>query len=148
MKPVAAALLSALILAAPALASERFEVAMDHAKILRLSRPATAVVVGNPAIADATIHDGQMLFITGKSFGSTNFIAVDKDGKTILAEELHVLPPKSQVTLHRASLQNTYVCGDKCEQIPGLGDDSDTFTRLMNQQNQKASQGQSAADQN
>lgn len=147
MKPLAAALLLGLATASPAFASESFEVAVDHAKILRLPRPAAAVVVGNPAIADAAIHDGQMLFITGKTFGATNFIAVDKNGKTILAEELHVLPPQSQVTLHRAGRQNTYVCGDKCEQVPGLGDDSDTFNRLLNQQNQKASQGQSAADQ-
>lgn len=147
MKPFAAALVSAIVLAAPAFASEGFEVAVDHAKILRLPRPAAAVVVGNPAIADAAIHDGQMLFITGKTFGSTNFIAVDKNGKTILSEELNVLPPKSQVTLHRAAMQNTYVCGEKCERIPGLGDDNNTFNALLTQQNQKASQGQSAAQQ-
>ncbi len=133
------------LFAAPAV-SEPFQVAVDHAKVLRLSRPAVSVIVGNSAIADAAVHDGQMLFITGKTFGSTNFIAIDKDGKTIINRSLQVLPADNRLTLLRGGYQRTYLCGDGCEPVPGIGDDAETFDRIMAQQKEKSDEGNAAAE--
>ena len=132
------------LLATPAIA-EPFQVAVDNAKILRLSRPAASVIIGNPAIADAIVHHGKMLFITGKTFGSTNFIAIDSDGKTIINRSLQVLPADNRLTLHRGGYQRSYLCGDGCEPVPGIGDDSEAFDRIMTQRKEKADEGTSAA---
>ncbi|MBL1430729.1 MAG: pilus assembly protein N-terminal domain-containing protein [Robiginitomaculum sp.] len=132
------------LLATPAIA-EPFQVAVDNAKILRLSRPAASVIIGNPAIADAIVHNGKMLFITGKTFGSTNFIAIDSDGKTIINRSLQVLPADNRLTLHRGGYQRSYLCGDGCEPVPGIGDDSEAFDRIMTQRKEKADEGTSAA---
>jgi len=133
-----------LLLTGPAF-SEPFQVAVDHAKVLRLSRPAVSVIVGNSAIADAAVHDGQMLFITGKTFGSTNFIAIDKNGKTIINRSLQVLPADNRLTLLRGGYQRTYLCGEGCEPVPGIGDDAETFDRIMAQHKEKSDEGNSAA---
>jgi hypothetical protein len=139
-------LLTALLfLISSAVIAEPFQVAVDHAKILRLSRPAASVIIGNPAIADATVHDGQMLFITGKTFGSTNFIAIDNEGKTIINRSLQVLPADNRLTLHRGGYQRSYLCGDGCEPVPGIGDDTEAFDRIMTQRKEKADEGTSAA---
>jgi Flp pilus assembly secretin CpaC len=135
------------LVSGPAVA-ETFEVAVDHARVLHLPRPAAAVIVGNPAIADAAVFDGGLLFITGKTFGATNFIALDSEGKTIMSRDLKVMPSESRLTLHLGSVQHSYMCTDGCEPAPGIGDDADTFQRLMDQQTAKSDQGQAAADAN
>ncbi|MBL4597058.1 MAG: pilus assembly protein N-terminal domain-containing protein [Robiginitomaculum sp.] len=136
-----------ILLPAPTWA-DAFEVAVDHAGVLHLSRPAVAVIVGNSAIADATVHNGQLLFITGKTFGATNFIAIDADGKTIINRDLQVLPSNSRLTLHRGGNQRSYLCSTGCEPVLGIGDDTETFDRILTQRTTKADEGTSAATQN
>lgn len=135
------------IMGTPALA-DSFQVPLDHARVLRLSRPAAAVIVGNAAIADAAIHDGRTLFITGKTLGATNFIALDAEGRTILSRNLTVKPSVNRLTLHRGGFQRSYQCEDGCEPVPGIGDDADSFDRLMSQHKEKADEGVSAAEGN
>lgn len=147
MKIFSIVLSSLLFLLAPPVKSDSFEVAVDHARVLRLSRPAVAVIVGNTAIADASVHNGKMLFITGKAFGATNFIAIDKQGRTILDRHLQVLPAEERLTLHRGGMQRSYLCGNGCEPVPGIGDDADTFERIMTQNKEKADAGSTAASQ-
>src|ERR1019366_2351496 len=67
---LAAVAVTAVLVAVPARAD--ITVGVDRAQVLRVSRPADVFIVGNPAIADATVQDSQTLVITGKSFGSTN----------------------------------------------------------------------------
>ncbi len=135
------------IMGAPALA-DSFQVPLDHARVLRLSRPATAVIVGNAAIADAAIHDGRTLFITGKTLGATNFIALDSEGRTIVSRDLTVKPSVNRLTLHRGGYQRSFQCENGCEPVPGIGDDADTFDRLMTQHKEKADEGSTAAEDN
>jgi Flp pilus assembly secretin CpaC len=62
----------------PALAvSKDITVLIDQASLLRLERPASEIVVGNPSIGDVSVQSGKLLMITGKSFGETNIIVVD-----------------------------------------------------------------------
>ena len=44
-------------------------VTVDQAKVFRIPRPAATIIVGNPAIVDATVEDEQTLVLTGRSFG-------------------------------------------------------------------------------
>ncbi len=60
-------------------------VSVDNAKVIRLPERTATVIVGNPIIADVSLQRNGVVVLTGKSFGSTNLIALDAAG-TMLAE--------------------------------------------------------------
>ena len=116
------------------MASEQMLVEVDRAQLLRLDKPAAAVIIGNPMIADAAIQDQQTLVITGKSFGSTNLIVLDEDGQELLSRILEVRRgAKSVVTMHRGAAQNSYSCAPVCEPTLRSGDSVDYFEAVRNQ---------------
>ena len=88
MKTLVAALAAAVSVAGLAAAGD-FSVPKDQSKVIRLAAPAATVVVGNPAIADVTMKDGVTAFVTGKSYGSTNMIAMDAEGRQIASFAVH-----------------------------------------------------------
>jgi len=65
--------------AAPAKSAD-IEVILDEAKLVNLPEKVATIVIGNPLIADATIQSGGLMVITGKGYGSTNIIALDRRG--------------------------------------------------------------------
>jgi len=123
-----------------------FSVEVDKARILRLPRSASAVIIGNPAIADAAIHDSRLLLVTGKAFGATNLIALDARGNIIAKRDISVVAPHmAAITYYRGGSQRTYSCANGCELTPSVGNDPDVFDRLLTQQKDKAEQGSAAA---
>jgi Flp pilus assembly secretin CpaC len=103
-------------------------VAVDRAKVLRISRPADIVIVGNPAIADATVQDARTLIITGHSFGSTNIIVLDAAGQAIAEEIVTVTAPDDGlVTVYRRASRQTYSCTPDCSPTLAIGDNTATF---------------------
>src|SRR5689334_2493493 len=70
-------------------------VLIDEASLMRLDRPAAEIVVGNPSIADVSVQSGKVLIITGKSFGETNLVVIDADGKMITNRRLIVQEPRT-----------------------------------------------------
>ncbi|MDP2620622.1 MAG: pilus assembly protein N-terminal domain-containing protein [Hyphomicrobiales bacterium] len=116
------------------LADEQMLLEVDRALLLRLDQPASAVIIGNPMIADAAIQDQRMLVITGKSFGSTNLIVLDRNGEEIISRILEVkLGAQSVVTMHRGPQRNTYTCSPACEPTLRSGDSKDYFDELRDQ---------------
>ena len=47
---------------------------------MRLPTGVATIVIGNPLIADASLQPGGLLVITGKGYGSTNLLALDRSG--------------------------------------------------------------------
>src|SRR6185295_2333152 len=88
---VIAALLVAASFVAPAMAGAGIEVTMNQAKIVKLSRPADTIVVGNPAIADASVQDASTIVLTAKGFGVTNLVILDAEGNPIVDEQVTVV---------------------------------------------------------
>jgi Pilus formation protein N terminal region len=126
---------------------EGFTVEVDKAKVMRLPRAAAVVIVGNPAIADATVHDGRLLLITGKLFGGTNIIALDARGNTIIERDINVSAPKmAAITYYRGGTQYSYSCAGTCQPSPSIGDEQSRFSDLIKQQEDKADQGAAAAE--
>src|SRR5690606_37026730 len=83
MRPAAffVGLAATLALAIPASAQDRpLDVKLDQATRVQLRAPAGSVIVANPRIADVAVTDARTLFITGKSYGLTEIIAVDALG--------------------------------------------------------------------
>jgi len=111
-----AALLAATTFAAPAVAGAGIEVTMNQAKIVKLSRPADTIVVGNPAIADASVQDASTIVLTGKGFGVTNLVVLDPDGSPIIDEQVTVVrQAASSVRIYRRAEIQTMSCTPYCE---------------------------------
>lgn len=118
-------------LASAATAEEPISVVVDRAKVLHISQPADVVIIGNPAIADATIQDSQTLIITGRSFGTTNLIVLDKQGRSIADNLVTVSPANDEVvTVYRRASRQTLSCTPECSPVMSLGDNSSGFDSI------------------
>ena len=115
-------------LALPARA-ENISVALDEVQTVTFPRAVATVNVGNPAIADITMIDARRAFILGKSYGSTNIIALGRNGEPVSNTHVSVLGrQQATVTLQRGAQRTTYNCtASRCEVAPQPGDGKDAF---------------------
>ena len=144
---VAAVLVAAGVSQSAIAASNVVQVVVDQATLVRLDRPAAEIVVGNPSIADVSVQSGKLLVITGKSFGETNLVVMDADGKVIANRQLIVEEPRTGfVTIYRRSARQTLHCAPNCTPPLVIGDTPDTFGAVANQITTKQSISQSAAE--
>ena len=119
---------------ATAQAKEPIAIVVDRAKVMHISRPADTIIIGNPAIADATIQDSQTLIITGRSYGQTNLIVLDSEGQPIADEVLSVeATDEAVVTVFRRSSRVTLSCTPQCAPTLTIGDTGDFFDGVNNQ---------------
>ena len=103
------------------------QVLVDQATLVRLDRPAAEIVVGNPSIADVSVQSSKLLVVTGKSFGETNLIVMDADGKVVANRQLIVQEPRTGfVTLYRGGARQTLHCAPYCTPPLVIGDTPDT----------------------
>lgn len=92
------------------------EVVMNQARIVKLSRPADTIVIGNSEIADASVQDATTVILTGKGFGVTNLVILDSDGAPIMDEQVTVArQTASTVRIYRRSDVQTMSCTPYCE---------------------------------
>src|SRR4029453_345059 len=87
------ALALALLLApvpAPAPAAESLSVVVDQAKLIKLPEKVATIVVGNPLIADVSLQPGSTMVVTGKGYGTTNVMALDRQGTVLVDRILQV----------------------------------------------------------
>ena len=134
--------------AGAALADEatNIDVVLNQAKVMHISRPADIVIIGNPAIADATIQDNQTLIITGHSFGTTNLIVLDTSGQPIASGILTVKPPNDQVvTIYKRAQRQTFSCTPDCSPVVAVGDTADVFNGVAAQVQQQSTISSAAA---
>lgn len=100
----------------PALAEAGISVLVNQAKILKLSRPADTIVIGNPMIADASVQDPSTIVLTGKGFGVTNLVVIDTNGMPILDEQIVVSrSTANSVRVYRRAEVQTLSCSPYCE---------------------------------
>ncbi len=105
-----------LATAVPALAGPGIEVVMNQAKIVKLSRAADTIVIGNPQIADVSVQDGSTVVLTGKGFGVTNLVILDETGSPIIDEQVTVTrATASSVRIYRRAEVQTMSCTPYCE---------------------------------
>lgn len=92
------------------------EVVMNQAKIVKLTRPADTIVIGNPAIADASVQDPTTVVLTGKGFGVTNLVVLDAEGTPIVDQQVYVSRHSaSSVRVYRRAEIQTLSCTPYCE---------------------------------
>jgi hypothetical protein len=128
-------------------ADSSINVLIDQASLVKLDRPAAEIVVGNPSIADVSVQSGKVLVLTGKSFGETNLIVLDGDGKAIISRRLIVSEPRvGFVTVYRGISRQTVHCAPYCTPPLVIGDNPDYFDSIAKEIKSKQSIGQASAE--
>ncbi|MDO9417853.1 MAG: pilus assembly protein N-terminal domain-containing protein [Pararhizobium sp.] len=90
---------------------------MDHARVLKLDRPVSKVIIGNSDVADATVADSKTIVITGRSFGTTNLVILDLDGNAIIDDRILVsIDEGNTVRVYRETERSVLSCTPNCEQ--------------------------------
>src|ERR1700709_48613 len=119
--------LAAGILLWPALAfadpaPDAIDVNVDQAKLVKLPSRVATIVVGNPLIADVTLQSGGIVVVTGKGYGATNFIAMDRGGDVLVDRQIQVEGPTERlVTVYRGVERESYSCAPICQRRVTLG---------------------------
>lgn len=143
----AACLLLIGMTAAPAASAiEPLKVVLDQASILKLPEGTSTVIVGNPLIADVSIQSGGLMVVTGKGYGATNLVALDRAGATLMERELQVRGGgDNTVFVYRGAERESYNCAPTCERRITLGDSPAFFTATASQTDLRNNQAAGAA---
>ena len=113
---------------------EPITVYLDQAKILKLPDRTATLVVGNPLIADVSVQPGGILVLTGKSYGMTNLVALDRAGTMLMEHPIQVQGPRDKVVvLYRGVERESYSCAPTCERRIMLGDTPNYFATTLTQ---------------
>jgi len=119
--------LAALIAAPPAGASA-LTVIMDQAAVVKLPDKVATIVIGNPMIADASLQPGGLMVITGKGYGVTNLMVLDRSGNLLMEKWIEVQGPDADVVvMYRGVERETYSCTPICERRLTVGDSNTVF---------------------
>ena len=103
----------------------------DQSQLIRLPRPAAEVIIGNPSIADVAIQGGNLLAVTGKSFGVTNIIALDAQRNVIQDQRIVVeRDSQSNLVLYKGAERETYTCTPGCSPTLSIGDENKYFNTI------------------
>ncbi len=134
-------LAASMFMAASAYAHD-IHVALDATTPLRLSSPAQGVSIGNSSIIGVSVQSDRLLFVTGRSYGTTNLVVVDGDGRTIYSGRVTVTPDENGAVIVTRGLDTERLeCSPICRPRPDIGDGSDAFGQVTSQIGARASTG-------
>jgi Flp pilus assembly secretin CpaC len=123
----------ALSAAAPAFARD-IRVALDQAFPIRLSEAAEGVAVGNPSIAGVSVQNDRFLFVTGRSYGSTNLVVVGENGRVLYSGRIVVSPDETDVVMVTRGVETARLeCTPLCRPRPDIGDSTDRAQEVNEQ---------------
>jgi Flp pilus assembly secretin CpaC len=134
----------AIVLAEPS--ANPIAVNVDQAKLVKVPARVATIVVGNPLIADVALQAGGVIVVTGKGYGATNFMAVDRGGEVLVDRVIQVEGPSDQlITVYRGLDRESWSCMPICQKRVNLGDGEAYFKSAMEQAVTLSSQASSAA---
>jgi hypothetical protein len=144
--------LAVLLLAATALGAvparadeEPLGITLDQATILKLPEKVATIVVGNPLIADVAVQSGGLVVVTGKGYGSTNIIVLDRAGAVLMERSVLVRGPTDQIVqVYRGMERETYSCTPTCQRRITLGDSAAFFQTTLGQSDIRNNQSTAA----
>ncbi|MCE7998379.1 MAG: pilus assembly protein [Rhodobiaceae bacterium] len=126
-----AATLTGGLLALPAWAAD-LKVEVNHSSLHTLGQAASTIIVGNPAIADISISNNSTLVIFGRSYGTTNLIALDATGRQIANLDINVVEARTGVlTVNRGTGQASYACAPNCVRVINTADQTEATDTLL-----------------
>jgi len=143
LRPLVAAAAALFMFAAPASARD-VRVALDQAFPIRLSEPAEGVAIGNPSIAGVTVQNDMFLFVTGRSYGSTNLVVVGQNGRVLYSGRVVVTPDETDVVMITRGVETARLeCTPLCRPRPDIRDGQQSQS-INEQITTRASSAQSA----
>jgi Flp pilus assembly secretin CpaC len=88
---------------------------LNHTLPVPTLADAAAVVVGNPAIADATVFDLRTVLLTARGPGVTNLLVLDAKGKTVMNATVEVSTgPYQMIHMQRGDQASQLACNPVC----------------------------------
>jgi hypothetical protein len=144
---LASLLYVAAAIAAPPASADNVTINLDEARIVKLPDRVATIVIGNPLIADATLQSGGILVITGKGYGATNLLALDRSGQVLMDQTVQVLRPAGSdlVVVYKGIERESYSCAPDCQRRITLGDSPAYFAATLSQTGSRSGQAQTAA---
>jgi hypothetical protein len=123
-----------VVAAVPApLQAADINVILDRAQLVKLPDRVSTIVIGNPVIADAAVQSGGWMVITGKGYGSTNIVALDRTGAILMEKTIEVQGPRDVVVVYRGIERDTLSCTPECSRRLTLGDGNAFFEVTVGQ---------------
>jgi hypothetical protein len=126
-------------------AAETLTVVLDQAQIMQLPDRVGTIIIGNPLIADVALQAGGTMVVTGKGYGSTNLIVLDRAGVTVMTKTIQVVGPRDAVVVYRGIDRDSYSCAPTCERRITLGDAPPYFDATLGQAGARTSQATAGA---
>lgn len=122
--------------------AQTLSINLDQAQIVQLPDRVATIVIGNPLIADATLQSGGVLIVTGKGYGSTNVLALDRGGKVLMSTKVQVLGAGTEdvVVVYKGIERESYSCAPDCERRITLGDSPAFFNATLGEASQRSGQ--------
>ena len=122
MRRAAGSLLLTLLVAASAVATsataDSTVIHTSQSRRILLHGAAASVLVGDPAVADVTLLDAHSIILVGKSYGATDVLVLDRDGRTLFDSHVMVTAPDTGVvTIHRGVNTAEYSCSPRCQAL-------------------------------
>ncbi len=127
-----------LALAAGSLSARAADVVIvatvDQARLVKIPAGTETLIIGNPTIADVTLlKANNLMILTPKSFGETNFIALDKDGNPVAESLIQVVNGTDALVVQRGMDRQSYSCAPRCQPTERLGDDDKYLSQVAAQ---------------
>lgn len=117
--------------AAPAPSTTSLRVMLDFATLAKVPAGTQTLIIGNPMVADASVQRNNVMVITGKSYGTTNILALDRDGRPLEQITVSVSRTRNRMlTVQRGLDRETYSCQPRCEPVMALGDSPAMFNGI------------------
>jgi len=127
-------------------AAEPLAVTVDQATVMKLPEKVATIVVGNPLIADVAVQSGGLVVVTGKGYGSTNLIVLDRGGAVLMERSVVVRGVTDRsVQVYRGVERETYSCTPDCERRITLGDSANYFQATIDQAENRSGRAGSKA---
>lgn len=107
------------------LAETQIVATIDQARLVKIPAGTETLVIGNPTIADVTLlRKNNLMVLTPKAFGETNFIALDGKGNPVAESMIQVVAGTNSLIVQRGGERQSYSCAPRCQPIERLGDDA------------------------
>ena len=117
-------LLPMLVLASTAAMADGLNLNWREARVVKLAKPATSVVVGDPTVADVTLDTPDTVIVFGKTPGETNILVLSGNQELLLDWPVVVSPVSARhvsvlnATGAEAPTEVLYACGtERCARV-------------------------------
>ena len=162
MRLLPASLLGALLLGvlpATVAAEDVLSVPLDRSVKINLPQGAKRVMLGNAGVVDITVLDTKTAVLLGRTFGETNLLILDEQGRTLsdqvlmVSDSAHgrmtmITGPAHGGEVNSGAIVSNYACSPRCARYPMPGEnsaDQGPYTSAYDQYNSRAGGSRPAA---